>query len=344
MKNLVMKNLRCLTQTLACSLLMSAPSFADSPLIFKPGSDAKGPGVGKKVVILTGDDEYRSEEAGPMLAQILSKKHGFHCFVVMAVDLKTGNVNCEEKVNLPGLVTLKYADACIMMWRFRQPQDGQMPYFTDYMAAGKPLIALRTSTHAFEYADPVGQKSRFAKYCRKATGEWPGGWGQQVIGDTWCYHHGKHGEESTMSIIEPSAKDHPILRGVGPCWGTTDVYGFKNLPSDITILQRGQVLSGMTEDSAPVAEKNNPMQPLAWTREYKNPEGKTNTIIYNSMGAATDLLDEDLRRFVVNSVYYGLKLEVPEKADVSITGTYQPTEFGFGKGKKGLKPDDFIIK
>src|ERR1035437_3554388 len=45
-----------------------------------------GPGKGKVVVFLTGDEEYRSEEGLPMLAKILSQRHGFTCYVLFSLD------------------------------------------------------------------------------------------------------------------------------------------------------------------------------------------------------------------------------------------------------------------
>ena len=43
---------------------------------------AAGPGQGKHVVLIAGDQEYRSEEALPQLASILSTRHGFQCAVL----------------------------------------------------------------------------------------------------------------------------------------------------------------------------------------------------------------------------------------------------------------------
>src|SRR5258707_10504896 len=75
--------------------------------------------------------------------------------------------------------------------------------------------------------------------------EWPGGFGQQVLGDTWVNHHGNHGKESTRGILNERFKEHPILRGVRDIWGPTDVYGIVHLPKDATVLVHGQVLEGM---------------------------------------------------------------------------------------------------
>ena len=85
---------------------------------------------------------------------------------------------------------------------------------------------------------------------------------------------------------------------------------------------------------------NDPMMPIAWTRVFKNEAGKENKILTTTMGAATDLQSEGLRRLVVNGVYWGLGLDVPPKADVSYVGEYKPTMYGFKTYVKGRKPAD----
>ena len=112
----------------------------------------------------------------------------------------------------------------------------------------------------------------------------------------------------------------------------------------------------MTPDSPPADYKkkpargkpeqgvNDPMQPIAWTREVKNEAGKINRILTTTMGAATDLQNEGLRRLVVNGIYWGLKMEVPAAADVAITGEYKPSAYRGGGFKKGVKPADTALK
>jgi hypothetical protein len=60
------------------------------------------------------------------------------------------------------------------------------------------------------------------------------------------------------------------------------------------------------------------------------------------MGASQDLLNEPLRRMIVNAAYWCLGMEdkLPEKADVEIVGQYKPTPFGFDGYKRGVKPAD----
>ena len=72
--------------------------------------------------------------------------------------------------------------------------------------------------------------------------EFDGGYGRQVLGETWINHHGHHGKESTRGVIDAEMRDHPILRGVEGVWGPTDVYGTTTLAGDSQVLLHGQVL------------------------------------------------------------------------------------------------------
>jgi hypothetical protein len=304
-------------------------------VVYPPG---KGIGEGKKIVLLSGDEEYRSEEALPQLGKILNQRHGFQCTVLFSIDPRTGEIDPKVTNNEPGLEALDNADLCIMSLRFRNWPDAQMKHFVDYYLAGKPFIALRTSTHAFAY--PEGSTSAYAKFGWQSK-VWPGGFGKQVLGETWVAHHGAHKKEATRGVIEPSAKDHPILRGVDDIFGTTDVYT-AHPPDDARILVRGQVLSGMRPTDPPVAgKKNDPMQPIVWIREPTNEKGKTNRVLTTTMGAATDLESEGLRRLLVNAAFWGVHLEdkIPANTDVTLVGEFKPSLYGFDGAIKGVKPE-----
>ncbi len=251
-----------------------------------------GPGQGKHIVFLAGDEEYRSEEGLPMLAKILAVRHGFKCTVVFTLNPADGTIDPLNQTNMPGITALDSADLCVLGLRFRELPDPQMKHFVDYLNAGKPIIALRTSTHAFKYER--NKASPYAKYDWHST-DWPGGFGQQVLGETWVNHHGKHGFESTRGVLNEAFKNHPILRGVSDIWGPTDVYTVSHLPSDATVLVWGQVLSGMKPTDPPVeGPKNQPMMPLAWLRDYTGEKGKTSKVFTTTMGAAVDLESEGL--------------------------------------------------
>src|SRR5262245_17905675 len=188
--------------------LTPALAFAADPWVVYKGGD--GPGKGKHVVLVSGDEEYRSEEALPQLAKILAKHHGFHCTVLFAIDPKTGFINPNVNNNIPGLEALQTADLMVIFTRFRSLPEDQMKHIADYVDAGKPIVAMRTATHAFN--NPPG--AAYMKYHWQAKGEWEGGFGRHILGETWVNHHGKHGSQATRGILAPGAKEHPILRGI----------------------------------------------------------------------------------------------------------------------------------
>jgi type 1 glutamine amidotransferase len=304
----------------------------------------QGPGIGKHIVFVTGDEEYRSEEAMPMLAQILAIRHGFKCTVLFALNPADGTIDPNNVTNLPGLESLKSADMMVVFARFREPADHEMKYIVDFVNSGKPILGIRTATHAFAFEK--NQQSLYARYDWRSK-EWPGGFGQQVLGETWIAHHGVHGKESSRGIINEAHKNHPILKGVDDIWGPSDVYSVIHLPADAVVLVYGQVLEGMQPLDKPVTgSKNNPMMPLVWVRNYTGESGKVSHVVCSTIGAAVDLESEGLRRLLVNACYWALGLEnqIPGKSNVNYVGEYFPTFFGFGKFKRGMKPSDFELK
>jgi len=302
-----------------------------------------GPGQGRQIVFLAGDEEYRSEEGLPMLAKILAVRHGFKCTVVFPINPADGTIDPLTLTNMPGMAALDSADVCVMGLRFRELPDAQMKHFVDYLNAGKPIIALRTSTHAFRYDHD--KTSPYANYDWHSTA-WRGGFGQQVLGETWVDHHGHHGFESTRGVINDAFKGSPLLRGVTDLWCPTDVYAVTHLPAGAKVLVWGEVLSGMKATDPPVeGGKNHPMMPVVWLRAYTGKGGKTSKIFTTTMGAAVDLQNESLRRLLVNAAYWaaGLEQQIPARADVDYVGDYQPGWFGFGKFKPGVKPQDLAL-
>jgi hypothetical protein len=351
------------------TLAALAPSLFAADQLWISYEGKTGPGKGKHVVLLAGDEEYRSEESLPQLAQILSERHGFKTTVLFSInppgwsareiadfkkanptapepkagdpDPADGTIDPNEPANEPGMEALDSADLCVIALRFRRWPDEQMKHFADYVAAGKPLIGLRTSTHAFS-----GLKGAFANF---------NNFGKNVLGEGWVSHWGRHKSEATRGVIEPGAASDPLLRGVSDIFGDTDVYEAYP-PGDAKILVRGQVLKGMKPEDAPADYKkkratdkaeqpvNDPAMPVVWTREVKNDAGKTNRILCTTMGSATDLQYEGLRRLLVNATYAFTGLEVPAMANVTLIGEYKPTFYGFGGFTKGVRPSDLLSK
>ena len=62
--------------------IFTSTATADDPWLVFQGEQGKGIGAGKHIVLISGDEEYRSEESLPMLAKILSHRFGFRCTVL----------------------------------------------------------------------------------------------------------------------------------------------------------------------------------------------------------------------------------------------------------------------
>jgi hypothetical protein len=378
------------------SLLPRAPAAAqEQQWVIYEGHPAAA--QTKRIVLISGDEEYRSEEALSQLGRILARHHGFHCTVLFAVDPATGLLAPNYHENIPGLEALKTTDLMVVATRFRNLPDAQMQLIDDYLRSGRPVLGMRTATHAFRI--PAGRTNwvqydyrynahetwpnskRWAHFDKAYTSdkkEWVGGFGGLVLGDTWFFHYGFHNHQSTRGLIAPGARGLPLTRGLkdGDIWGPTDVYAVRlPLPGDALPVILGQTINpkapfqdydrffGMrptdddvagpahnpTADSGPDRyDPNDPMMPVAWTTTYQLPGGKPGRAFATTMGAATDLLSEGVRRLLVNAVYWCLGLEdrIPATGTkVDLVGDYNPTPFRFESDaywkSKALRPADF---
>ncbi|HXJ92574.1 MAG TPA: ThuA domain-containing protein [Terriglobia bacterium] len=331
-----------LVWALAVILVSGGLSVHAAGIEFKGTS---GPGKGKHVVLIAADDEYHSEEALPQLAKILSKRHGFTCTVLFAINPNDGTIDPHERHNIPGLEALQSADLLILFARFRDLPDSQMKYIADYVDSGRPIIGIRTATHAFDIK-PGSTYSRYS-FNSRIQG-WEGGFGRRVLGETWVAHHGDHGKQSTRGIIVKGEEHNPILRGIedGAIWTPTDVYEVRlPLRANCHPLILGEALTNMNPNYPPAPGKvNDPMMPVAWTCAYTGSQGRTARVFTSTMGAADDLENEALRRLLVNATYWavGLENKIPPKADVDLVGEYHPHPFTSDEHIKGVRPSDLV--
>lgn len=313
----------------------------------------------RHIVLISGDEEYRSEEALPQLAKILSKHHGFKCTVLFAQNPdKSEIVDVNYVKNIPGLEALNSADMMVIFTRFRALPDAQMKHIDDYLMRGKPVVGIRTATHAFNFAkDSTSNYLHYGNYYKGDKTEWTDGFGRFVLGENWISHHGHHKHQSTNGIVAENA--NAIANGItdGDIWGASDVYEVRlPLPGDSQPVIYGLVMNrkgeynendiffGMKPADDEIAKMNNTgkvvndvKMPIAWTKSYQLPGGKKGKAFASTVGAANDMLIEGTRRLLVNSVFWGLDLPVPEKANVSLVGEYKPSSYGF-------KPDEYWIE
>ena len=308
---------------------------ADNPhLIVYKGE--QGPGRGKNIVFLAGDEEYRSEETLPALARILARRFGFTASVFFTTDPRSGVIDPAASSSMAGLEALKKADLMVIFMRFRDFPDSEMQHIVDYLDRGGPVVGLRTATHAFQIRRP---DAKFAKYTWDNKTDYVGGFGRQILGETWVSHYGTNHQQSSRLRLEPSQLSHPILRGVKDVWVQSGGYTASPIEGS-TVLATGEILNGMKPD-APVAADKKPM-PVAWYRTYKSPSGKTGRVFTTTHGASEDLLNDGFRRMLVNACLWatGLESRIQPASDVTFVGPYRPSTFNFKGNVSGMKPSD----
>ena len=182
------------------------------------------------------------------------------------------------------VVALKDADLLILFSRRRFPPKDQMAAIRSHLAAGKPLLGIRTANHAFipkpnEVVDP-------------GLVPWPE-FTDEVLGAPNTGYETK-GLPYTVSIA-PGAENSPLLAGVSAAniLGAQSLYKVLPLAADVTPLLIG---TAKTDTSPPM--------PVAWTRTYG---AKKARIFYTSLGAPEDMEITDVRRLLVNAVIWTLE-------------------------------------
>ncbi len=326
----------CLAFLCACSPApRTSHPIPESPkwLIY-PGAD--GPGEGKHIILIAADQEYRSEQSMPMLAKILSERHGFHCTVLFSLN-EQGEVDPTQKIrwqdetvvhDIPGLEHLASADLMVLFSRLITLPEDQLQHFYDYLDSGKPIIGLRTANHGFLGFDYLKNDARI-------------NFGEDVLGGSFRSHHGRWHQDSTLGTVVVEQQEHPVVRGVGTIWGPSDVYRTyaedSVLPAECTALVMGQPLMTRAQDS-PI----NPdliALPVAWVKDWTGNLGRTARVFHCTMGSGKDFENAPLRRLAINAVYWclGMDDQIDPDSSVDVVGTYNPLASGFHYEELGAR-------
>lgn len=301
-----------------------------------------GPGHGKHIILISAEQEYRSEQSMPMLAKILATHHGFDCTVLFGVNEK-GEVDPTMPVypkkgeeanfkehSIPGLEKLQSADLVIFYTRLLTLPKEQQALIVKYLDSGKPIIGLRTANHGFRGALPYkidGKQVRF---------------GDNVLGGEFRGHHGNWHRDSTRGEIVESMKSHPVLRGVNDIWGPSDVYRTfaegGELPAGCQALVFGQPLIGR-EYGGDANPKKEPL-PIAWIKNWQTSGGLSARVFHSTMASGKDLENPGLRRLIVNASYWciGLEDKISDASSVELVDAYAPLVSGFNYEKLGVFP------
>lgn len=251
------------------------------------------------IVFVTGDHEYSSEETMPALARELERRYEVRCTVLRSAP----DENSEE--NIPGLEALADADLAVLFLRWRRLPPEQLAHLEKYLASGKPLVAFRTTTHAFNY--PKGHPlERWNAFAAEYLGA-PPGWGNGH------YHYGH--KSSTDVVTHPGAKNHPALKGVAPSFHVRSwlYHVLPNYPPpDAQVLLVGKSVEPDKKDAVE--------NPVAWT--WTNKAG--GKVWMTTLGHPEDFRTEAVQRLVVNGIHWALGKPAPEKwlGKMNINATY----------------------
>jgi type 1 glutamine amidotransferase len=186
-------------------------------LFSAPAAAADGPAL--KVCLLSGCPTYNSEASLTDFQQHLESNYNVACTRAFrkAAD------------DLPGLENLETCDVALVFIKRMQLKGEQLERIKKYCAAGKPIVAVRTASHA------VQTWLEFDK---------------QVLGGSYDGHY-EVGPVAEVKVVD-GAKDHPLLMGVGKLSGAGPLYKNQHLAADAEVLLTGTI-PGHTE-------------PVAWTR------------------------------------------------------------------------------
>ncbi len=237
------------------------------------------------IVFVVGEGEYRSEVTMPALAKVLSEHYDFRTTVLIDEQLHGGEDN-----SIDGLDVIETADLLVLYLRFRQLPDDQLAVLQKYIDRGGPIIAFRTTTHAFDYDEDDHRAEKWNSF------------GARELGAPWIHHYG-HGASTDATLIG----EHPILTGVSPEFHVRSwTYHVRPNypPKDAQILVNGRPVfpDGERGDEDTV-------NPIAWTHTHSG----GGRVFTTTMGHPEDFSSSDFRRLIVNGVYWCLEREAPRR-------------------------------
>lgn len=222
----------------------------------------------KRLVMLIAEREYQTNETLPAFAL----KHLGHDFSVDYVFAAP-----KDKNTLKGIELVKDADVLLISVRRRALPKEQLAIIKQYVEEGKPLVAIRTASHAFALRNAEPPKGHAV---------WPE-FDHDILGGNYHNHHGSG--PKVQIEANPKAADHPILQGVdtNQFVGHGSLYLTKPLTDSTTLLLSGSIPDKDTE-------------PLAWTNRPKT----GNRVFYTSLGHIKDFEDPNFQRLLKNAIVW----------------------------------------
>jgi type 1 glutamine amidotransferase len=171
-------------------------------------------------------------------------------------------------------------------------------------------------------------------------------WTARVFGQRWITHHGHFGdgkEYLTEVSINPTHREHPILRGVAPFKAYSWLYhvegGGDLLSGECSRLLLGRALKTGHEKEL---ERFPITNPVAWTKTYTGKSGVPARVFFTTLGHPFDFKLEPMRKLALGGIFWALRKEdqIPVGGlPAEPAEPYEPNNSGVGQFKPGRKPE-----
>jgi type 1 glutamine amidotransferase len=228
-------------------------------------------------MFLIGEAEYASQESMPPLVREFQERYRWRTTTCISDPLVDGH----DRYEFVGIESLADVDVLVVYTRFRRLAEHQMEMILDYVGQGRPVVALRTSTHSFAF--PEG--SRYRRYNDE--------FGTMLFGTPWRYHHG-HSSSTDVSVIAGKA-GHPILENVESRFHMRSwLYHVLPLPETCEYLLEGVAVDTELADPQKICPN-----PVAWTNVHRG-----GRVFYTSLGHPEDFRNDSFRHLVMNGILW----------------------------------------
>ncbi|MGL6076300.1 MAG: ThuA domain-containing protein [Fimbriiglobus sp.] len=217
-----------------------------------------------RVALISGSLEYASDASLVKLETEWKKRYNAE---FVRIFRKTDT-------DLPGLEKLAECDVAVFFTRRLKPSEAQLEGVKKYLASGKPVIGIRTSSHGFQNYLEMDQL---------------------VFGGDYKGHT-KPGPACQVALEEKAIK-HPIVAGIEPFSTPGTLYKNAKIAEDTTVLLTGRV---PTEQ-----------YPVAWVRE-RMIEKKAQRVFYTSLGHQADFENEKFLKLMTNALHW-VEPSLPKK-------------------------------
>ncbi|ULQ51061.1 isochorismatase family protein [Flavihumibacter fluvii] len=246
------------------------------------------------VAFIIAENEYHANETLPAFAHELLLEKNVTCEFALGKPVYTG----EGIHNIENLQIMQDADLAVIQVRRRALPAEQMKLIKDYANSGKPIIGLRTASHAFNANQVVpnsgGGVAAASGKVAAFLDQWPE-FDQEVIGGNYQGHYGQMATGTVFSFV-PGMGGHPLLKGVSTASFTGPVVELHTLYQNSPLRSPNVqvLLTGKIPDK--------PEEPVLWI----NHRGK-GTVLYTSLGHWEDWKNAQFHQVMFNAMDYLLK-------------------------------------